>query len=230
MNPTISVSVVVGNVRNNPPMPQEDVVEDVETLHAMGQVVLACEIGKRRYDRAFRRAADENGRRAFFERSAVQVSVPRRWPVHTRKHRLTLGIAGINPSRYMNIVFCDATKVAFASIHMTNGAWNLKRKPMKRWRRWAWNRQQRRARAIVADLRRLGWTVVIGGDMNRRTAPRFHDKQQLVASASAIIHLVVVPASGVKVTWHGIVRKRGNSDHAFVRATLLIADETEDRA
>lgn len=212
--------VAVGNVRNNPPMPQASVVHDIDLLFHQGQVVLACEIGIGRYKEYFATAAGASGRKVFHLGTADPVAVPCSWPeTYGESHRLTKGLAGVNPSRYFNAVFRPGAHMVYVSTHFTNGAWNDKLKPSKLWRKWAWRKQEAKAAALVAGWHDAGWTVVIGGDMNRMQPPKFHAEQRTVLS-DALMHLVVVPAGGQRVVVSESARQYGRSDHAFISARL----------
>lgn len=226
MSRTWNVSVAVGNIRGNPVMRQRKVLEDSFRLCAMAQVVLAVEIKLARYNRAFRRAANKENQRVFFERRASQVAVPARWgtALKTAQHVLTKGAGWIpQPARDLNLVFHEETKTVYGVAHLTNGAWNRKRKPFKKARQRRWIRQEMRIQQIVEALHQEGWTVVIGGDMNTgplRPRVNFHRNQETVMHAG-LMWLVVIPAPGVQVIE---TRERKvddiHTDHPFIRAKL----------
>lgn len=213
--------VSVGNIKGRPLMKQPFVLHDCNLLMEMGKVALACEVGISRYNKAFRDAAKARNRRVFFERKAVQVAVPDHIPSYGQVHRLSRGLKFVNPSRYLNVVFCPETNTAYGSIHMTNGAWNSKKKSRKSWRRKTWLKQELRAAALISKWRAEGWNIIIGGDMNRNEPPRFHDAQ-VVAKKSGIIQLIVIPARGFSATVKHTheERYRQKSDHPFISASI----------
>lgn len=213
-------TVAVGNVQNRPPMPQVWVEQDIDALFVYGLVVLACEIGLRRYKRAFAAAAEASGRRVFHLDTKVPVAVPAGWGrTYGERHRLTRGLLGVNPARFFNAVFYPRRRVVYVSTHFTNGAWNHKSKFMKAWRRRAWLKQQARAARLVDLWHRDGWRVVIGGDMNRLEPPEFHPDQQVIVS-SGLMHLLVVPADNREVPARGRMRIKRRSDHKYLRARI----------
>lgn len=221
-----SVSVAVGNIKGNPLMSQPKVRSDAHVLSALAEVVLAVEIKIARYNRAMYHAAKAHAQKVYFEKHPNQISAPEAWTkTHKKHHRLSKGDATIpNPGRELDILFDDETKTAYGVMHLTNGAWNPKRKPRKKARQKLWLKQVAEARKIIAHLHSLGWTVVVGGDFN--TGPmmphvELHADQQVVNRAG-LMWLVVIPAEGVTVKVFGKVTKtRGlYTDHPFIRATL----------
>lgn len=214
-------TVAFGNIRANPVMAQKRVVQDTNLLFRMGQIVAACEIGPVRYNRAFRRAANQRQRRVFFERSANQIAVPDHLRSYGQKYKLTSGIAGINPSRHLNVVFCPTTKTAYVVTHFTNGAWNRKKKSRKAWRQKMWLRQEAEAARLIKQWSTEGWDIVIVGDMNRLWPPNFHGRQVLIIDAG-IIQMIAVPAYGRRITVdeRRIEKHSQWSDHPFISANI----------
>lgn len=219
------VGVAAGNIQNRPLMRQEDVRADTALLFSLGVVILACEVKIARYNRAFRRIAHRVGLKVYFERRAVQAAVPREWNSVGRAHRLSRGLAGINPARWFNAIFEMEAKTVYVATHFTNGAWNDKPKRRKAWRRWVWRLQERRARALIAGWVAAGWNVVVGGDLNTgryRNTVDFHP-DQVVAVHAGLMWIVAIPAEGREV----VVRhrritpnKRTKGDHPFVSAAI----------
>lgn len=211
-------TVAVGNIRGNPVMRQRNVRHDSHDLFDMGEVVLACEIGLARYDRAFENAADLRDRRVFFRRSAVQVATPEDWATVGARFKLTRGLAGVNPARWLNVVFNQNSRTVYAATHMTNGGWK-KGKSRRLWRRRMWFKQFRKIKAKVAEWLAAGWNVVLGGDINRVDIQEFHPRQ-VVANHAGLMHLYAIPARGYKVNVRGRDRMDPHSDHPFIRAKI----------
>lgn len=213
---TTMARVAAGNIQNRPLMPQDKVREDTKLLFSLGLVVLACEVKVLRYDRAFRQFAHRLARRVYFEKRPTQAAVPKSWRSWGRAYRLTRGLAGINPARWFNAVFCPESRTIYVSTHFTNGGWNAKPKRRKAWRRWAWRRQERKARALIAEWNAKGWNVVVGGDLNRVMDPDFHSRQVTVVQAG-IMHIIAIPAPGNKVvSRRARITRNVNGDHPFV--------------
>lgn len=219
--------MAVGNVRGNPLMRQRLVREDCRALMGLADVAMAVEIRVPRYNRAFRRAAAAEGKRPYFERSANQVAAPRGWgQLHGQRHVLTKGAAWIpQPKREACVLLDPAEKVAYVAVHMTNGAWNRKRKPFKRARQRRWLVQECGVSRLVADLVAEGYTVIVGGDLNTgplRPSASFHPRQR-VAARAGLMWALVVPADGAeaRVAERRVVRDV-NTDHPFLRVKIRV--------
>lgn len=221
--PTVSV----GNIKNKPRMKQHKVEADCHTLTRMGTVALACELGPKRYKKAFRQAAHTRGLYAPRVDRAVQVAVAQSWAVGaTHTIRLTRGLPGVNPSRWITCVEVPGEHfgpTVFMATHWTNGAWNFKRKPFKRWRKKRWLRQEAKARRLVGGLVAQGWNVVIGGDFNTgpmRSHVNLHPNQHLVERAG-LMHLYAIPTKGYTTKVLGRrVERDVHTDHPFLRAFI----------
>lgn len=198
------------------------VLSDARKLMKMGRVVLACEIKGLRYNRAFRKAAGENGLRVLFEKYAVQMAVPKDMEITwVRVVKLTDGVTGVNPSRFLVLAFNAKDREIYAATHMTNGAWGRKIKLRRALRQHLWLTQERKIRETLAPYVKTGWTVYIGGDMNTgvyRNTVNFH-RNQKVMERSGLMWLLVVPGQGTKVAVDGRnVVRNVFTDHPFIRA------------
>ncbi len=223
--PTVSV----GNIKNKPrALPRWKAREDIVKLCRMGTVNLAVEMGPRFYKDLFR----ENVGRAFFPKSKVMVGVPAAYKyVFPRSCELSEGRRGINPRRYLNGVFVEGEHfgpTVFAATHWTNGAWNFKRKPFKKWRRRKWLQQEDTTRHIVQAWLDLGYNVVVGGDFNTgpmRNHVRLHPNQVLVERAG-LMHLYAIPTKGYTTKVLGRrVERDVHTDHPFLRAFIHFEKE-----
>ena len=225
--PTVSV----GNIKNKPfPLRRWKAQEDIEKLCRMGTVNLAVEMGPRYYKQLFRNAAQQ----VFHADSKVMVGVPDTYNVEDFcSHPLTKGIRGINPRRYLNaVVITDQHfgPTVFMATHWTNGAWNFKRKPFKKWRKKRWLQQQARAARLVSVYVDLGYNVVVGGDFNTgpaRWSVALH-KDQVLVERAGLMHLYAIPAPGytVKVLGRRIERDV-HTDHPFIRAFIHFTKEDQ---
>lgn len=196
---------------------------DAFKLMKLGQVILACEIKGARYDTAFRDAARHNRKKVLFEKYAVQMAVPKDVEISWVKTvKLTDGVKGINPSRFLQLAFNAEEREIYAITHMTNAAWGLTIRRGRALRRRLWLTQERKIRETIAPYVANGWTVYIGGDMNTgryRNTVNFHDKQK-VMERRGLMWLLVVTGQGAKtaVTARKVVGSVF-TDHPFICAT-----------
>lgn len=157
--------------------------------------------------------------RAIHPRRKVQVAVPKDWHAYASEYRLTRSWQPVNPARYLNAVFCPDQNTIFAVTHLTNGAWNQKKKIGKKLRRKLWLKQERELRQHVERWRELGWNVVIAGDMNRYSAPFLAEGQRVVSEE--YMHIICIPADGYEVRIRDErVRFKVHSDHPQVSADV----------
>lgn len=223
--PTVSV----GNIKNKPrALPRWKAREDIEKLCRLGTVNLAVEMGPRFYKQLFQ----DNAQRVFHARSKVMVGVPASYrDVSAVSYRLTHGRRFVNPGRYLNAVFVRDQHfgpTVFMATHWTNGAWNFKRKPFKKWRKKKWLRQEARARQVVGGWVAMGFNVVVGGDFNTgpmRSHVNLHPNQVLVERAG-LMHLYAIPTKGYTTKVLGRrVERDVHTDHPFLRAFIHFEKE-----
>lgn len=220
--------VFTQNVKSNPLMRQGWVEDDILSALPHGGIGFWQEFEPARYKRALHTIAQRR-RRVVCGHVECPVTVNgQTWPVDEVEVRLMhKGRPLASPNRYATIVRSHRgrKKVAFIATHMVSGAWNIKRKLFKKWRRRMWEHHHLMLSAIVHELRAQGYTVVIGGDFNRlvHTMPEFH-REQIVAAAAGIDGIIVIPAEG----WHvetehvGTYRKGLHTDHPTVVARVGI--------
>lgn len=217
--------VAVGNIKNRPVMPQRHVRADIKDLMRLGDtIVLGCELGPARYDRAWRWRAGQHNFRSYFKSKSLAISILRdRFKIHARRsHLLHRGRRRTSPRRwvcevkaYDSIVRCEES---IQVTHYVSGAWNDKKKRNKRWRQIMWKRGVNKHRALVAHRYEQGRNQIIGGDVNRLRAPNLHPDQVVIADAG-LMSLIVVPAPGWKVVVYSSGKMVGiNSDHPFIYA------------
>ena len=196
---------------------------DAFKLMKMAHVILACEIKGDRYDNAFRDAARHNSKKVLFEKYAVQMAVPKDMEISWVKTvKLTDGVKGINPSRFLQLAFNAEEREIYAITHMTNAAWGRTIRRGRALRRRLWLAQERKIRETLAPYVAKGWTIYIGGDMNTgryRNSVNFH-KNQRVMERRGLMWLLVIPGQGAKtlVTARKVVGSVF-TDHPFIRAT-----------
>jgi hypothetical protein len=220
------VLVATLNVRSNPEMVQRRVVHDVRRAVAIAAVVLWQEIGPTRYKNALRALA------GLWRHAHLRLAIPISWDAeeferlgsgHQRTHR---GRATASPARYLSWVILrhreTGAEVVFLNTHFVSGAWNDKRKTFKAWRRRMWLRHYAALEAKVAQFHDQGYTVVGGGDFNRRNVERFHADLEWM-SAGGIDYLFVVPGPHDKTNVQGFqVVRNFESDHNARVAALDI--------
>lgn len=222
--PTVSV----GNIKNKPrALPRWKAREDIEKLCRMGTVNLAVEMGPQFYKRLFKEAAQ----RVLHADTKAMVGVPHSYRTFPVRVRLTKGRRLVNPARYLNgVVVTDQHfgDTVFAVTHWTNGAWNFKRKPFKKWRRRRWFQQEAATAAQVARWVDQGYNVVVGGDFNTgplRSHVQLHPDQVLVERAG-LMHLYAIPTKGYTVKALGRrVERDVHTDHPFLRAFIQFQKE-----
>jgi hypothetical protein len=160
-------------------------------------------VGRRgNYADAWRNIAGRYGKTTFGHPREVPISVPAAYRVLAAEiEKAHGGKRFVSPDRYIDEVWAkvDDERVAFVNCHPpSKPRWGV---PFARWRIKHWNLYINRLTAIVAELHAAGYTVVFGGDMNKRKRriPIIHSRQRVLVS-SGLDHLWVVPAKGVTVS------------------------------
>lgn len=184
-----------------------------------GEVVMANELSSPSHRLIFRAEANKHRSQVFHRNSKVQVAVPEEWHAYGARFQLSRLVPFINPSRWLNVVYCPDENTIYAVTHMTNGAWNRQKLLTRKLRRKLWLRQERKIREHVGRWHALGWNVVVAGDMNRFSAPGLHQMQATVSEE--YMHIVCIPAQGHVAQIRGeLVRFKVHSDHPQVSANV----------
>lgn len=156
----------------------------------------------------------------------VPISVPTGWEIlGSEVVKVHGGKRRVSPARYITTVRVDLAGqlVAFVNCHPVS-------KPRRgvsssRWRIARWDQYRARLDQIVTGLHDEGYTVVFGGDMNKRHVPRIHPEQRQMIHRG-LDHLWIVPAAGTTAT---VTRRRrvGRTvlmDHPILTATVDIRE------
>ena len=192
---------------------------DTRQVFRDGEVVMANELSNPSHRMIFLNTANRHRMQLVHPKQKVQVAVPEEWHAYGSRYRLTRSWQPVNPARYLNVVFCPDQNTIYAVTHMTNGAWNKKKKIGKKLRRKLWLKQERELRKHVERWVELGWNVVVAGDMNRYSAPLLALGQQVVSEE--YMHIIAIPTDGHQVRIKDErVRFKVNSDHPQVSADV----------
>lgn len=235
---TADVTVAVGNVRGFPVMPHAAVVSDISALFAFAlrsraDAVFGAEIiDPPAYYRSSWRASGRNHGYRYFAGDETPISIRARRGatfVAHGLHLLTRGIARVSPNRYCNVVKVRIPagsgwfKVAFVNTHLNPQAASKSHPEQIR-------EQVQLVTMRAADLRRRGWTVVLGGDLNHVKRVVWGPGQvdclpPAPDMATADLQVAVLPAAGV--TAHAlrsdsVPASRLHTDHAFRSATIRL--------
>lgn len=211
--------IVTANIRNNPDMPNRDVVQDARTVAALKPKVVGWqEIGEQSDRQAVIDALDF----APFHTVGLDTSDPvsvntGRWEildhvVHVAHH----GVVGVNPPRRTVQVDLRQRRhgkpVRLFNSHFTNGAWNG-RKPFPEIRQRLWNVHFALLQDLVAQAVAEDWVVVLTGDFNREDMPQVHPRLHWVAGRHSIDKIGLVPNRDWDLHTLDSGHERMNSDH-----------------
>lgn len=163
------------NVKNNPLMPQRAVVHDVRRAAEQGGLIGWNEIGPTRYAEAIRALGPDWGHYMPFD-GKLRIPNPISWKkaVWQREDagfvRTHEGRAKVTPRRYITWARlrhrATGRTVVRVNTHLISGAWSGQR-PTTAWRRERWHEHLQQLDALVADFKRQGYVVIVGGDFNR---------------------------------------------------------------
>lgn len=152
----------------------------------------------------------------------VPVSFPEAWPLDdSLVVKVHAGRRRVSPARYIveARVIVDGVRVALVNCHPVSKP--RRGVPSSSWRIARWAQYHARLVALVAQAVDDGYTVIAGGDMNRRKVPVIHARQRTLIR-SGLDHLWIVPAAGVSVV--GVhTHKVGRTvlmDHPILSATV----------
>lgn len=152
----------------------------------------------------------------------VPVSFPEAWHLAgSLVVKVHDGRARVSPARYIveARVIVDGIRVALINVHPVSKP--RRGVPASSWRIARWAQYHARLVELVAQAVDDGYTVLVGGDLNRRVVPPIHAAQRTLI-ASGLDHLWIVPAAGVSLA--GVhTHKVGRTllmDHAILSATV----------
>lgn len=225
---TASFRVLAANVRSFPAMPERayradmarlfatkaDALLGAEIIGSTGELAVwrsqARETGRRVVEPRFEttqalrhgKFADVASRPVFLHPAPGGPASPARWAVETRAR-------------------VDGFDVAFVSLHLTNGCGSYPG------RCDALRAEVARVRQLVARLHGLGFTVVVGGDLNR--GPVVWASNARTLAYSTLMQLAVVPAADVSVSssHRRVIHTRASggvlfTDHNAILSTLTL--------
>lgn len=232
------VTVVLANIKGFPVMPATAVRSDLDKVFTFADRVRATAvygaeiINPPAYYRGGWRAHGRAHGYRFFAGDETPISIKARrgaTPVAHALHLLTRGIARVSPNRYCNVVKVRIPagsrwlKVAFVNIHPNPQA-AAKTHPEQI------RLQVDLVTARVASLRRNGWTVLVGGDVNHvshvtwgagqvDTLPSSRDM------ATADLQLAALPSGGVTahaLRTDSVPATHLHTDHPLRSATVRL--------
>lgn len=174
------------------------------------------------YSTLWHRIARRAGKATVGGSREVLLSFPTSWPVSSAMvDEVHGGRRGVSPARYIAVacVLVDGVRVALVNCHPVSKP--RRGVPASAWRIARWAQYHARLVELVDQLVDEGYTVVVGGDMNRRKVPVIHARQRTLVR-SGLDYLWIVPAAGVSVV--GVhTRKIGRTilmDHPILSATV----------
>lgn len=201
-----SVAVTTANICGNPLRAKRFVRRRMDRALEIVGVTFGQEIARSNawrtndYSTMWRRRADRVGKYTYGGPREVPISVPKSSNLLGHETiKVHDGKRHVSPARYINTVrlYLGGHWVAFVNCHPVSKP--RKGVPYSRWRINHWNLYHERLEAEVKGLVDDGYTVVFGGDMNKRSVPSVHPRQRTLIS-SGLDHLWVVPAVDKKVS------------------------------
>lgn len=216
------VYIATANIRNNPDMRRDFVRADVAKIRRVCGVAMFQEIG----EESDKRDVEHSLGRAW-ELANRPLDIPiafkkRIWEVvEIGFQKMHGGKEKTSPSRFVTWVVLKrrsrrvrkARLICFMNTHFVSGAWNLKPKRNKAWRRRMWRVHWRKMRELVLDFYNRGITVVFAGDFNRRFVRKFHKAQVWISKRGIDKIGLLVARGGTRVRVAGARRVRLHSDH-----------------
>jgi len=163
------------NVKNNPTMPQRQVVHDVRRAAHAGGLIGWQEIGPGRYFDAIKKLGPGWGHYMPHD-GGLHIPNPISWKKSVWKKedagflRTHHGKAKVSPNRYITWVKlknrATGETVVRVNTHLVSGAWG-EHKPTTEWRRAMWKQHMEKLDGLVDRFKKQGLPVIIGGDFNR---------------------------------------------------------------
>lgn len=163
------------NVKSNPEMRQAAVRHDVQRASHAGSLIGWQEIGPERYFEAIKKLGPDWGHYMPHD-GGLHIPTPISWKKSVWKKedagflKTHHGRAKVSPNRYITWVKlknrATGQEVVRVNTHLVSGAWGA-HKPTTAWRREMWKTHMQKLDALVADFKRQGLPVIVGGDFNR---------------------------------------------------------------
>lgn len=222
-----TIKVTTANICGNPLRPKWAVRRRMRRALTIGGVTFGQEVPRSNHWHTDNYSAMWHRVAAALDKSTaggvheVPVSTPKGW--ETEEHVILVhgGKKRVSPARYITVVKVPALHVAFANCHPVSKP--RRGVPFSAWRIARWNEYHARLKAEVAELHAGGYTVVFGGDMNKRSVAVVHPGQRLLVQ-SGLDHLWAVPAEGKAIS-QVVTTKVPRTvlmDHPILTATLRI--------
>lgn len=232
---TTQLTVTTVNVCGNPRRPKPVVRRRMRRAlgragATFGQEVAASTRWPRRrgsYSSLWHELAGAAGKDTAGGGHEVPISLPTSWELEgVEVVKVHDGRRLVSPARFIVVAdaVVDGVRVALVNCHPVSKP--RRGVPASSWRIARWNQYHDRLVELVDQLVAQGFTVIAGGDLNRRTVPTIHPRQrQLVRSG--LDHLWIMPAAGVSVV--GVhTHKIGRTllmDHPILSATVELRVE-----
>lgn len=220
--------VTTANICGNPRRPKAAVRRRMRRALMLGGATFGQEVARstrwRRgnYSAEWHQLAEHLGRVTIGGPREVPISLPAGWPVRSSSVELVhAGRRGVSPARYLTTActVVDGILVAFVNVHPVSKP--RRGVPASSWRIARWAQYHDRLREHVAELVAEGYTVLVGGDLNRVNVPAFNARQRTLIAAG-LDHLWIVPARGVAVVdvQASKIRRTLLMDHPILSAVV----------
>lgn len=213
------------NIKNNPPLPHEQLMHDVRKAARGADLIGWNEISVPSYRKAIRALGPRwahympgggNQTPISWKKSEWKLLASGRKPTHP-------GMPGVSPSRNITWVKLKHRQtgetVVRMNTHLVAGAWSAKPQSHRAWRQEMWKRHIAKLKELVKHFSDRGATVVVGGDFNRNHYPVLGDRVVYGNGLKAGTHggatldyIMHVPGASIRKVKGG-VRRGFASDH-----------------
>lgn len=227
--PSITFDIVTSNIQHLPPRPVTIArrrmirARDISRSQAYPRVNFGQEIYKDKPDYRGQWLSVFADRINAGNLHEVPITFEHRfysvYGVHT--WRLTEGKKHVTPDRWITVVegvTHIGTRLAFVNMHPAS-------KPrLGGYRKRVWNIYHDRAAKIINGLVNQGYTVIYGGDLNRKNnIPFYHSTQQTLIE-SGLDHLYIALPKGVKyeILTTKKIRRSHSMDHPILMARVKV--------